>query len=78
MNSLYESLFDGYAAPILLEAENFDEAGLTALLDTLALDATAKLRLMDAFFDHHLAWSSDAFVIGLHLGLRLGGDLKRQ
>lgn len=71
MNLIYEKLFDYYGAEILKKVENYDEPALNDLLSAIPLDKTARLKLEDAFFDRYLQWSTDAFAVGLHLGLSL-------
>lgn len=77
MNLIDKRLFNLYCDPILQDAENYDEAALRKLLDEYSLTGEGRRRLLDAFFDHYLQWSLDAFAVGLHLGLSLRGDVRR-
>ena len=45
-----------------------------AQLDRLSLGRDASRRLEELFFDRYLQWSTDAFALGLHLGLSLFHD----
>ena len=69
MNPIYLRLFDGYAADILQKADPFDSKSLSG---------DARLCLQDAFLARYLQWSTDAFTLGLHLGLSLVHDNVRR
>ena len=69
MNPIYLRLFDGYAADILQKADPFDSKSVDQLADSLSLSGDARLCLQDAFLARYLQWSTDAFTLGLHLGL---------
>ena len=71
MNPIYFRLFDGYAADILQDAGTFDAKSLESFAESLSLTGEARLRLLDTFSSRYLQWSTDAFVLGLHLGLSL-------
>lgn len=71
MNEVYEKLFDTYATECLRQAGAPDTAPLVALLDSMALDDRDRVKLVDAFCGWHLQWSTDAFALGVHLGLSL-------
>ena len=71
MNPIYFRLFDGYAADILQDAGTYDAKYLESFAESLSLTGEARLRLLDAFSSRYLQWSTDAFVLGLHLGLSL-------
>lgn len=71
MNPIYFRLFDGYAADILQDAGAFAAKSLESFAESLSLTGEARLRLLDAFSSRYLQWSTDAFVLGLHLGLSL-------
>ena len=74
MNPIYLRLFDGYAADILQKADPFDSKSVDQLADSLSLSGDARLCLQDAFLARYLQWSTDAFTLGLHLGLSLVHD----
>lgn len=78
MTMIDQRLFELYCAPILQNAENFDEAGLERAAAGLPLTEDHRRRLLDIFFDSYRQWSLDAFAAGLHLGLSLslGGDVR--
>ena len=71
MNPIYFRLFDGYAADILQDAGAFAAKSLESFAESLSLTGEARLRLLDAFSSRYLQWSTDAFVLELHLGLSL-------
>ena len=73
MNPIYLRLFDGYAADILQKADPFDSKSVDQLADSLS-----RLCLQDAFLARYLQWSTDAFTLGLHLGLSLVHDNVRR
>lgn len=70
MNSIYEKLFDGYAAPFLQESSH----AVSALLAPLPLSESQRIDLADALDALCLQQSTDAFTVGLHLGLSLLHD----
>ena len=79
MDSIYEKLFEGYAVPIFQDMYRYyDEEGLTAQLEQLALPEDPSRQLEELFYDRYLQWSTDAFALGLHLGLSLfRGNVRR-
>ena len=70
--------FDGYAADILQKAAPFDSKSVDQLADSLPLSGDARLCLQAAFLARYLQWSTDAFTLGLHLGLSLVHDNVRR
>ena len=70
--------FDGYAADILQKEDPFDSKSVDQLADSLSLSGDARLCLQDAFLARYLQWSTDAFTLGLHLGLSLVHDNVRR
>lgn len=75
MDSIYEKLFEGYAIPIFQDLNRYyDEADLTARLEQLSLPQDTSRQLEELFYDRYLQWSTDAFALGLHLGLSLFRD----
>ena len=74
MNPIYEKLFDCYAEPPLRRS-NTD---LSRLLASLPLENSARLTLMDEVNTLGLQWSTDAFTVGLHLGLSLANNYIRR
>lgn len=71
MNSVYKDLFDTYGDSTLREHDNYNEDEITAQFSDLHLDARATLKIQNLFFDYYYRWSTDAFALGLHLGLSL-------
>ena len=78
MNPIYLRLFDGYAADILQDAGTFDAKSLESFAESLSLTGEALLCLQDAFLARYLQWFTDAFTLGLHLGLSLVHDNVRR
>ena len=79
MDSIYEKLFEGYAIPIFQDLNRYyDEADLTARLEQLSLPQDTSRQLEELFYDRYLQWSTDAFALGLHLGLSLFRDNVRR
>ena len=79
MATLYETLFAGYAEPILRDLErNYDEASVKTVLERLSLSQDTRRHLEDLFLDSYYQWSADAFALGLHLGLSLFHDNVRR
>ena len=55
MDSIYEKLFEGYAAPIFQDMDRYyDEEGLTAQLEQLSLPEDTSRQLEELFYDHYL------------------------
>lgn len=71
MNPIYRKLFDTYGDTILREHDNYNEDEITAQFNDLSLDASATCRIQNLFFNYYYRWSTDAFILGLHLGLSL-------
>lgn len=79
MDSIYEKLFEGYAILIFQDLNRYyDEADLTARLEQLSLPQDTSRQLEELFYDRYLQWSTDAFALGLHLGLSLFRDNVRR
>lgn len=70
VNPIYERLFDYYAIPLLGQ----DHSQLQSLLAPLPLSEIQRIDLADALESLRLQWSTDAFTLGLHLGLSLLHD----
>ena len=77
MNPIYLRLFDGYAADIRKQTPSTSKS-VDQLADSLSLSGDARLCLQDAFLARYLQWSTDAFTLGLHLGLSLVDDNVRR
>ncbi len=74
MNPIYEKLFDTYANSILKEAEIYQEDEISNLLKPLSLDKSTEIEILDLFSNYYFRWATDAFTVGLHLGLSLPHD----
>ena len=73
MNQIYEMLFDGYAEPLL--GKDHD---IASLLAPLPIPDSLRLELDDTLNALRLQWATDAFIVGLHLGLSLLHDNVRR
>ena len=51
---------------------------LTAQLEQFSLPSDTSRQLEELFYDRYLQWSTDAFALGLHLGLSLFRDNVRR
>lgn len=69
MNRIYEKLFDAYAQPLLMKDQE-----VQIFLEPLAISDDMRLELTDTLNSLRLQWSTDAFALGLHLGLSLLHD----
>ena len=78
MNPIYLPLPHRYPADILQTPDPFDSKSVDQLADSLSLSGDARLCLQDAFLARYLQWSTDAFTLGLHLGLSLVHDNVRR
>lgn len=74
MNPIYEKLFDTYGDSTLRDIGVYDEAEMDAEMEKLPLDKAAKIALSSILFQYYYRWSTDAFTLGLHLGLSLLHD----
>ena len=74
MNPIYEKLFDTYGDSTLRDIGVYDEAEMDAEMEKLPLDKAAKVALSSILFQYYYRWSTDAFALGLHLGLALAHD----
>ena len=79
MNPLYEKLLTGYAAPLLKDIGHFyNDEEILSQLEQLSLSEDTRRHLEELIFDRYLQWSTDAFTLGLHLGLSLVHDNVRR
>lgn len=74
MNPIYETLFHTYGSSILNDLDGYDEKEICSHLDKLPLDKHARIHFEELFFDYYCRWSTNAFALGLHLGLSLLHD----
>lgn len=74
MNPIYATLFDSYGDSVLRDMGVYDEDEIDASLDALSVDKDTKLALGLLLFKYYYRWSTDAFALGLHLGLSLRYD----
>lgn len=74
MNPIYEKLFDTYGDSTLRDISVYDEAEMDAEMEKLPLDKAAKVALSSILLQYYYRWSTDAFTLGLHLGLSLLHD----
>lgn len=68
MNETYEWLYDHYAMPLMREEKASDEIKESILAHT---DPAHQLFLLDQLDSLCMLWGTEAFTLGLQLGLRL-------
>ncbi len=71
MNPTIERLFDTYGESALKDLGRFPSGELDALLKSLPIEEDSRLDLFDQINRFYLDWSTDAFAVGLHLGITL-------
>lgn len=72
MELFYDKLFSSYGESILQDAGcGYDEEQLEERLKELPLDPPARRKIQDLLFQYYYHWSTNAFTVGLHLGLSL-------
>lgn len=71
MNPIYKKLFDTYGDTVLREYGVYDEDEIDESLEKLPIDKATLVNLNNLFFRYYYRWSTDAFTLGLHLGLNL-------
>lgn len=74
MLDLYEKLFDYYGERILRDGECYSLMEMERFLSTLGLPREAEIKTSDFISDRYFRWSTNAFALGLHLGLSLSCD----
>lgn len=78
MNQTTQRLFDTYGESVLKDLDRFPDGELIDLLNSLPIEESRRLDLFDQINRFYLDWSTDAFTIGLHLGLTLSNhDIRR-
>ena len=78
MASIYQQLYDTYGEQVLREHGLYDEDAVLEKLDQLPMDRKTKLRICDLAYESYDRWSAAAFCLGLHLGLTLSSEARRQ
>ena len=78
MNPIYLRLFDATPPTFCRKQTPSIPNPWISLADSLSLSGDARLCLQDAFLARYLQWSTDAFTLGLHLGLSLVHDNVRR
>lgn len=71
MEDIYEFLYDSYAAPKLEDMASDQEEILRAFAARLPIPRRERLRLQDLGAHISQQWGTEAFALGLWLGLRL-------
>lgn len=75
MEHFYDKLFSSYGESILQDADcGYDEEQLEEYLKELPLDPSTRRKIQNFLFKHYYHWSTNAFTVGLHLGLSLLND----
>lgn len=78
MNQTTQRLFDTYGESVLKDLDRFPDGELIDLLNSLPIEESRRLDLFDQINRFYLDWSTDAFTVGLHLGLTLSNhDIRR-
>lgn len=78
MNTTLEKLFDTYGEAVLKDLGSFPGGEVDDLLNSLPIGESRRLDLFDQITRFYLDWSTDAFTVGLHLGLTLSNhDVRR-
>ena len=78
MNTTMEKLFDTYGESVLKDLGSFPGREVDDLLNSLPIEESRRLDLFDQINRFYLDWSTDAFAVGLHLGLTLSNhDIRR-
>lgn len=78
MNPTLEKLFDTYGESVLKDLGGFPGGEVDDLLNSLPIGESRRLDLFDQINRFYLDWSTDAFAVGLHLGLTLSNhDIRR-
>lgn len=78
MNPTLEKLFDTYGESVLKDLGSFPGGEVDDLLNSLPIEESRRLDLFDQINRFYLDWSTDAFTVGLHLGLTLSNhDIRR-
>lgn len=74
MTSILEALFDTYGDHLMQEQAPYDEAEIQAALDRMSMPQDMQIQVCDLLSNRYLRWGTDAFSIGLRLGLSLMQD----
>jgi hypothetical protein len=78
MTTIFEALFNTYGENIMREHDLYEDADILEDLEELPMDRSTKVKVCDLFFERYCRWSSAAFAIGLHLGLSLLGNSRKE
>ena len=78
MNPIYLPLFDLATPPTFCRKQTLRFSNPWISWRTASPSGDARLCLQDAFLARYLQWSTDAFTLGLHLGLSLVHDNVRR
>ena len=78
MDNLYEWLYDAYVLPQMEDIAKGQDALLDQLCEALRLSKTEKRCLEDVAESLRLHWGTEAFAIGVRVGLDLTGPRTRE
>lgn len=74
MRDIYEKLYARYGEHILREGGCHSQMEIENFLSTLNLPKETEVDVSDYLSDRYFRWSTNAFALGLHLGLSLSCD----
>ncbi len=73
MDDFYPWLFDHYALPQLTALDKSGQDAAAAVAAELSLDEDGRIRMADFADGLRLQWGTEAFALGVRLGLALYG-----
>ena len=74
MSNIYEKLFELYGDAALQECGCRKRVEITKFADTMQTDDDTKIKVSDYLSESYYRWSTNAFALGIHLGLSLSND----
>ncbi len=74
MSDIYEKLFDCYGDQILRESGCRKEMEIMRFVDALSVAEDTKVEISDYLSNSYYRWSTNAFALGMHLGLSLSNN----
>ena len=78
MDDIYEWLFDQYDLPQMQDIAGGQDQVLDRLAGALRLSRNGRRSLMDIADNMRVQWGTEAFVLGLRMGLGLCGPRPRE
>ncbi|MDE6880436.1 MAG: hypothetical protein K2P20_03675 [Oscillospiraceae bacterium] len=71
MNTTYEWLYSNYAVPQLEKIEKTETAQVDLLVQSLNLSSWGRIQILDKLADIRFHWGSEAFALGVQMGMQL-------